>query len=92
MIDRPFKNKQTNKTMKSDFSILKVNSLNFMDIFKLAKYIFSIFRCEKIMLYGLWLVACLLVHFLLIILIFNEQALEEAEQELNHILERFITI
>lgn len=53
---------------------------------------FSIFRYEKIMLYGNWLFACSLVHFLLIILIFNEHVLEEAEQELNHVLERFITI
>ena len=53
---------------------------------------FSIFRYEKIMLYGVWLFACSLVHFLLIILIFNEHVLEEAEQELNHVLERFITI
>lgn len=62
--------------MKSDLSILKVNSLNFMEIFKLAKYMFSIFRCEKTTLYGIWLFAYSLVHFLLIILIFNEQASE----------------
>ena len=61
--------------MKSDLSILKVNSLNFMENFKLAKYMFSIFRCEKN--YVIWhLAVCIFVHFLLIILIFNEQASE----------------